>query len=211
MAEPVRSVQLTSQTGLAVASLATPSPFASIPCSAGPSRTNEFENCDSSYTTVACSVPHIFLRGSGIHHGPIPNDVHNDLSRRAPISSVQTMTQTDPITHRLASNAQAATSRNYKADLAGDLANMFKAKLGVDVGGSRLHQKPYPDDFDLVSYPVGWCVPNFIKFSGDDNKITWEHISQYVAQLGEASSSVALRVRLFSLSLTGPVFSWFSS
>ena len=63
----------------------------------------------------------------------------------------------------------------------------------------------------MVSYPVGWCVPNFIKFSGDDNKITWEHISQYVAQLGEASSSEALRVRLFSLSLNGTAFSWFLS
>ena len=32
-----------------------------------------------------------------------------------------------------------------------------------------------------------------------------------MAQLGEASSSNALRVRLFSLSLTGTAFSWFSS
>ena len=153
---------------------------------------NELANCDSSHTTVACSVPPIFLQGSDIHHGPIPNDVYNDLLRRVPVSSVQTMAQTCPITHRLASNAQASTSRNYKADLAEDLANIFKAKLGVGMGGSRLHQKPYPDDFDLVSYPVGWCVPNFIKFSGDDNKTTWEHISQYVAQLGVASSSEAL-------------------
>ena len=137
--------------------------------------------------------------------------MHNDLLRRAPVSSVQTMSQIDPITHRLTSNAQASTSRNYKADLTEDLANMFKAKLGVGMGGSRLHQKPYPDDFDLVSYPVGWCVPNLIKFNGDDNRTTWGHISQYVAQLGEASSSDALRVRLFSLSLTGTAFSWFSS
>ena len=43
------------------------------------------------------------------------------------------------------------------------------------------------------------------------NRSTWEHISQYVAQLGEASSNNALRVRLFSLSLTGTAFSWFSS
>ena len=34
-------------------------------------------------------------------------------------------------------------------------------------------------------------------------------ISQYVAQLGEASSSNSLRVHLFSLSLTGTAFSWF--
>ena len=193
-----------------VASPATPRPIASILSSAGPSRTNELANFDSSYTTVACSVPSIFPGGSGVHHGPIPDDVHDDLLRRAPVGSVQTMSQIDPITHRLTSNAQASTSRNYEADvtrLKEDLTNMINAKLGVDMSRSCLYQKPYPDDFDLVSYPIGWCVPNFIKFSGDDNKTTWEHISQYVAQLGEASSSDALRVRLFSLSLTGTVFS----
>ena len=91
MAEPVRSVQLTGLTGVAVASLATPSPFASIPCSAGPSRTNELANFDFSYTTVACNVPPIFPRGSGVHRRPISDDVHNDSLRRALISSVQTI------------------------------------------------------------------------------------------------------------------------
>ena len=75
-------------------------------------------NLDSSYTTIVCSVPPIPLQGSGVHHGPIPNNVHNDLLRRTPISSVQTMAQTDPITHRLASNVQASTSSNYEADFA---------------------------------------------------------------------------------------------
>ena len=140
---------------MTVASPATPTPFASIHCLAAPSQTNELANFDSSYTTVACSVLSIFPRGSGVHHGPIPDDVHNDLLRCAPVSSVQMMSQIDPITHRLTSNAQASTSINYKADLTEDLANMFKAKLGVGMGGSRLHQKPYPNDFDLVSYPVG--------------------------------------------------------
>ena len=68
------------------------------------------------------------------------------------------MAQTDPITHHLASNARASTSRHYEADLTKlkvDLANIFKAKRGVDMGRSRSHQKPYPNDFDLVSYPVG--------------------------------------------------------
>ena len=103
MAEPVRPVLPTGQTGVTVANPATPTPFASIHCSAAPSRTNEFANFDSSYTTVACSVPSIFPGGSGVHHGPIPDDVHNDLLRRAPVSSVQTMSQIDPITHRLTS------------------------------------------------------------------------------------------------------------
>ena len=63
----------------------------------------------------------------------------------------------------------------------------------------------------MISYPTGWRVPDFVKFSGDNNRPTWEHISQYIAQLGEAGSSKSLRVRLFSLSLTGMAFSWFSS
>ena len=36
-------------------------------------------------------------------------------------------------------------------------------------------------------------------------------MGQYLAQLGEASSSEALAVRMFPLSLTGTTFSWFAS
>jgi hypothetical protein len=39
----------------------------------------------------------------------------------------------------------------------------------------------------------------------------WEHVSQYLAQLGEAGSVEALRVRLFSLSLIETAFAWFPS
>ena len=38
-----------------------------------------------------------------------------------------------------------------------------------------------------------------------------EHVSQYLAQLGEAGSLNELKVRLFPSSLTGTAFSWFSS
>jgi hypothetical protein len=62
-----------------------------------------------------------------------------------------------------------------------------------------------------VAFPPGWHKPDFVKFSGDDNRTTWEHISQYTAQLGEASTFNSLKVRLFSLSLTGTAFAWFYS
>ena len=39
----------------------------------------------------------------------------------------------------------------------------------------------------------------------------WEHVSQYILQLGEASFNNTMRVYLFSLSLTRMAFSWFSS
>ena len=142
MAEPVRPVQ---PTGAMVASPATPTSIASILYSDGPSRMSELANLASSYSTIVCSVPSIPPQGSCVYYGPIPDDMHSDLLKHTPISSVQTMAQTHPITHRLASNAQTSTSRNYKADLTRlkeDLANMFKAKPRVDMGRFRLHQKP---------------------------------------------------------------------
>jgi hypothetical protein len=54
-------------------------------------------------------------------------------------------------------------------------------------------------------------MPDLIKFRSDDDRTTWEHISQYTGQLGEAGAFNALKVRLFSLSLTGTAFAWFSS
>jgi len=69
----------------------------------------------------------------------------------------------------------------------------------------------YPIFFDSVQYPAGFRLADFINFNGEDNKSTFEHISQYLIQLGEAGSISELKVRLFSLSLTIIAFSWFSS
>jgi hypothetical protein len=78
--------------------------------------------------------------------------------------------------------------------------------MGISPISHKINQKPYPSIFNSVAYPTGWCVPDFIKFDGEGSHTTWEHVSQYLAQLGEASSIEALRVRLFSLSLTRTTF-----
>ena len=75
------------------------------------------------------------------------------------------------------------------------------------MGTTRTYQKLYPSSFDSASFRL----PEFVKFSGEDTRSTFEHISQYLAQLGEDGSINELKVRLFSLSLTGTAFSWFSS
>jgi hypothetical protein len=102
-------------------------------------------------------------------------------------------------------------ARNEFAQFKEEVANMMKNKLGVDMGTTRLYQKPYRTDFGYVVFPLGWHMPNFLKFSSDDNRTTWEHISHYTAQLGEAGTFNSLKVCLFSLSLTGTAFAWFSS
>jgi len=139
---------------------------------------------------------------------PLPKDVWDDWLKSNPQYATQMMSTTDPMTRHL---SQTSTG-NYEANLARmreDLASMFNSKLGLDVCRSQLYRRSYVDAFDLIPYPADWRVPDFVKFSGDDNRSTWEHISQYIAQLGEADSSKSLRVCLFSLSLTGMAFSWF--
>ena len=51
--------------------------------------------------------------------------------------------------------------------------------------------------FYTVTYPTGFRLPEFVKFSGDDSKSTFEHVSQYLAQLGEASSMNELKFVCF--------------
>ena len=92
------------------------------------------------------------------------------------------------------------------------MANLLRENFGVDVRSkTRAYQKTYPTSVDSVAYPLDFRLPEFVKFSGEDNRSTFEHISQYLAQLGEASSINELKVRLFSLSLIGTTFSRFSS
>jgi hypothetical protein len=83
--------------------------------------------------------------------------------------------------------------------------------MGLSPISYKIYQKSYPSIFDLVAYPAGWHVPDFIKFDGEGSRTTWEHVNRYLAQLGEVSSIEVLRVQVFSLSFTGTAFAWFSS
>ena len=151
------------------------------------------------YTPPCTTIVAGTSRGSGPYQGPIP-------------TSTQTMTHGNSNTHRQYS--EFYNSQHYQADLLKfkeDLANAIKSKLGVDMCTSCLYQKSYPAEFDFISYPAGWPVPEFTKFNSDDSRTTWEHVSQYILQLGEAGFNDVLRVCLVSLSLTGTAFSWFPS
>ena len=149
------------------------------PSSAASSRIDELANFDPPYTTKSYGEPPF--------PPAMPQDIWDDLIKTNPHYATQTMSTTNPMTHRLSASGQTSTG-NYEADLTRmkeDPANMFKSKLVLDVGRSRLYRRPYADAFDLVPYPTSWRVPDFIKFSGDDNRSTWEHISQCMVNLGK--------------------------
>ena len=89
---------------------ATPPPLASVPSSAGPSRTDELAHFEPPYTSKSYGEPPF--------PPPLLHDVWNDLIKRNPVHTTQMVVTTDPAMHRLNSNVQTSTSGNYEADLA---------------------------------------------------------------------------------------------
>jgi hypothetical protein len=78
---------------------------------------------------------------SGSPHELIFVNVHGNSTGHAPISSVQTMVQDDPIEHHLTSIAQESTSGRCEADparLKEDSASAMKTKLGENTDNSGL-------------------------------------------------------------------------
>ena len=76
---------------------------------------------------------------------------------------------------------------------------------------ARAYQKPYPEYFDTVPYPRGFRVPDFVKFTGEDTQMTYEHIGQFLAYVSDVSIIDMHKIRLFPLSLSGAAFTWFTS
>jgi hypothetical protein len=69
----------------------------------------------------------------------------------------------------------------------------------------------YPFGYDHIPFPLGFKVPDFTKFSRLDETSTMEHLTRFIMQCGDAGNIDALRIHLFSSSLSGPAFSRFTS
>jgi hypothetical protein len=78
-------------------------------------------------------------------------------------------------------------------------------------GRARTYHKSYPEFFGTVPYPMGFRVPDFIKFTGEDSKTTFEHVGQFLAQANNFGIADVHKIRLFPLSLLGTSFNWFIS
>ena len=92
------------------------------------------------------------------------------------------------------------------------VTKMMKNQFDLKPKGQTFsYKRPYPEWYDLVTLPTNYRLPEFAKFTGQDSISIIEHVSRYLIQLGEASIEEAHRVCFFSLSLSGPAFTWFSS
>jgi hypothetical protein len=199
MATRVEPEQGTGQTGAMEMVPDQPMPHYVMPNQMVPAFPNIISNDGPYYsTTMNKSTP----------KNIIPDDVceRYRLAQAKTAPYLNKMNLENPQPQHLNNRNQAELNR-FKEDL----ANVVKTKLGGDIGNTNLNQKPYDLEFDRFPLPGSWRMPDLIKFSGDDDRTTWEHISPYTAQLGEVDVYNALKVRLFSLSLSGTALAWFSS
>ena len=68
------------------------------------------------------------------------------------------------------------------------------------------YRKPYLEAYDQIAMRYHYRVPDFTKFSGQDNITTVEDVSRFLIQCGEVAGIDALKIHLFPLSLSGSAF-----
>jgi hypothetical protein len=78
-------------------------------------------------------------------------------------------------------------------DWASRIANVMKSQFGLkSKEPTYIYRKPHPEAYDQVAMPHRYRVPDFNKFSGQNNVTTVEHISRFLVQCGEVSRNDAL-------------------
>jgi hypothetical protein len=82
-------------------------------------------------------------------------------------------------------------------NLTNQLAAILRESFDIEPKGQgRVYQKPYPNYYDQLPYHRGYRVPEFSKFSGEDDKTTLEHVGQFILQCGEASANDTIKLRM---------------
>lgn len=161
--------------------------------------------------TTSAMIPHTVVPSEPPMsiYAPLPNG-SSQHSLPNPTQAYATHNTTPP--NIGSSNAVYDQSILGVESLREEMFEMFRQTFGRDPRvRTKTYQKPYPLTYECVNFPQGFRIPEFTKFTGDDNRTTLEHIAQFVIQCGEASYSDIYKIRLFPLSLSGAAFTWFSS
>jgi hypothetical protein len=98
------------------------------------------------------------------------------------------------------------TSGEMSDNVRDQVAQMLRDLGFSPKGRVRPYQKPCPDYFDYVPYPREFRVPDFVKFTGEGLRSTYEHIGQYLAQISDVSANDVYKVSFFPLPLSGTAF-----
>ncbi|RLN23454.1 retrotransposon protein, putative, unclassified [Panicum miliaceum] len=108
--------------------------------------------------------------------------------------------------------APRTTVHQQQVDWMARIAEVIQDQFGLKPKvQTYTYKTPYPSAYDSLPFPHRYKVPDFTKFSGTEDTSTVEHINRFIIQCGEAATQDALRVRLFSSSLSGSAFQWFTT
>jgi hypothetical protein len=125
-------------------------PLSAVPSTLVQSQKSAYGTVSPMYSMIAHTSPPI--PNVAPSYG-VPNDVFTDLHR------IQNPNQPFLSNLRIVAMQSQLAARNELAQFKEEIANMMKNKLGVDMGNTRLYQKPYRSDFDYVAFPwVGVCL-----------------------------------------------------
>nr|KYP38616.1 Retrovirus-related Pol polyprotein from transposon opus [Cajanus cajan] len=69
----------------------------------------------------------------------------------------------------------------------------------------------FPEYIIQVELPRGAKVPKFLKFAGELNESTVEHIARYLVECGDLGNNEYLKMKYFPSSLTKHAFTWFTN
>jgi len=107
---------------------------------------------------------------------------------------------------------QATSGNNFEAMVQTQITEIMRNQYGfAPKQGAINYAKPYLEVYDLLEAPPKFKIPDFSKFSGNEGASTIEHVSRYLAQHGIAFRAEHMKIRLFSLSLAGPAFGWYTT
>ena len=94
-----------------------------------------------------------------------------------------------------------------QTDWTSKIAEVMREQFGLrPKQQSVMYKTPYPPAYDQILLPHKYKIPDFTKFSGQGNVSMVEHVNRFILQCGESTNQDLLRVRLFSLSLSGSAF-----
>jgi hypothetical protein len=107
---------------------------------------------------------------------------------------------------------QPASTDGQQIDWASKIAEVMRDQFGLKPKLQNLmYRNSYPAVYDQLPLPHKYKFPDFTKFSGQGVVSTVEQINRFIIQCGEEAQNDALKVRLFSMSLSGSAFTWFTT
>jgi len=107
---------------------------------------------------------------------------------------------------------QPVQTVNQQVDWTSKIAEVIRDQFGLrPKQQSFMYKTAYPPAYDQIPLPHKYKVPDFTKFLGQGDVSAVEHVNRFVMLCGEAGNQDALRVRLFSMSLSGSAIAWFTT